>query len=49
MITAGALDPELPEACCDGVYLRTVFHHLTDRDAFAAALARRCGRAAGSP
>ena len=40
VITAGALDPELPEACCDGVYLRSVFHHVTHREAFAAALAR---------
>ena len=30
----------LPEACCDAVYLRHVFHHPADRGAFVAALSR---------
>jgi len=29
----------LPPSCCDAAYLRTVFHHIGDRVAFAAALA----------
>ncbi len=30
----------LPDACCDALYLRHVFHHLADRAGFAAALTR---------
>ncbi|MGE3886737.1 MAG: class I SAM-dependent methyltransferase [Vicinamibacterales bacterium] len=30
----------LPDACCDGLYLRTVLHHVADRPAFARALLR---------
>jgi ubiquinone/menaquinone biosynthesis C-methylase UbiE len=28
----------LPDRCCDAVYLRTVFHHIGNRDAFAKAV-----------
>lgn len=30
----------LPAACCDAVYLRTVLHHIADRDGFARELRR---------
>lgn len=40
VVVAGARDPGLPETCCHGVYLRTVFHHAEDPEEFAAALAR---------
>ena len=40
VVAAGARDPGLPESCCHGVYLRTVFHHIEEPEAFAAALGR---------
>jgi len=40
-IVAAAPDAtHLPDGCCDAVYLRTVFHHIEDRPAFARALAK---------
>jgi ubiquinone/menaquinone biosynthesis C-methylase UbiE len=30
----------LPDGCCDAVYLRAVFHHLDDQPGFARAIAR---------
>jgi cyclopropane fatty-acyl-phospholipid synthase-like methyltransferase len=38
VIAAGAVDTGLPPQCCDAVYMRTVFHHLSDRTAFAASV-----------
>lgn len=38
-MAAGETTTGLPPACCDALYLRTVFHHLGDRGTFAAALA----------
>jgi SAM-dependent methyltransferase len=40
VVVAGALDPGLPDSCCHAVYVRTVFHHVEEPAAFAAALAR---------
>ena len=40
VVTGGAVETGLPPACCDALYLRTVFHHVADRGAFAAALGR---------
>lgn len=40
VITAGERDTNLPDACCDGIFLRNVFHHVADRDAFARSLRR---------
>ena len=40
-IVAAAPDAtHLPDNCCDAVYLRTVFHHVEDKPAFARALAK---------
>ena len=39
-IEGGAADTGLPPACCDGVYLRGVYHHLTDPHAFDRSLHR---------
>lgn len=30
VITAGERESHLPEACCDAIYLREVYHHFTD-------------------
>jgi ubiquinone/menaquinone biosynthesis C-methylase UbiE len=30
----------LPDQCCDAIYLRTVLHHIVDREAFAAEIRR---------
>ena len=38
VVAAGAVDTGLPARCCDAVYLRTVFHHVSDQTAFAAAV-----------
>lgn len=35
VVNARADATQLPDACCDAVYLRTVFHHIRDRSAFA--------------
>lgn len=40
VVAAGELETGLPAAGCDAVYMRTVFHHVTDRVAFAAAVTR---------
>ena len=39
VVAAGAVETGLPARCCDAVYLRTVFHHVSDPTAFAAAVA----------
>jgi ubiquinone/menaquinone biosynthesis C-methylase UbiE len=40
-VIAGAEDgTRLPDACCDAVYMRAVFHHIRERPAFAASVAR---------
>ena len=42
-------DTGLPPACCDGIFLRHVYHHLTEPEAIAAdllAALRPCGRLA---
>ena len=40
IVDASADATHLPDGCCDAVYLRTVFHHVADKPAFAARLAR---------
>jgi ubiquinone/menaquinone biosynthesis C-methylase UbiE len=40
IVEAAADATHLPDACCDAVYLRTVFHHIEDRPAFAKSLAK---------
>ena len=40
IVEAAADATHLPDDCCDGVYLRTVFHHIEDKPAFARALAK---------
>jgi ubiquinone/menaquinone biosynthesis C-methylase UbiE len=40
IVEAAADATRLPDACCDAVYLRTVFHHIEDRQAFARSLAK---------
>jgi ubiquinone/menaquinone biosynthesis C-methylase UbiE len=36
-VVRGAADiTRLPDRCCDAIYMRTVFHHIQDREAFAA-------------
>jgi ubiquinone/menaquinone biosynthesis C-methylase UbiE len=30
VVTAGARESHLPEACCNAIYLREVYHHLSD-------------------
>src|SRR4051812_21854192 len=37
-LRAEALDTRLPDACCDVVFLRNVYHHVTDPVAFAGSL-----------
>ena len=39
-IEGGTADTGLPPACCDGVYLRGVYHHLTDPQAMDQSLHR---------
>lgn len=46
-VAATSTTTGLPSDCCDAIYLRTVFHHITDRPAFAAEIVkalRRGGR-----
>jgi SAM-dependent methyltransferase len=38
LVDAGRLQTNLPDACCDLVFLRNVYHHITDPDAFADSL-----------
>jgi ubiquinone/menaquinone biosynthesis C-methylase UbiE len=40
IVEAAADATHLPDDCCDAVYLRTVFHHVEDKPAFARALAK---------
>jgi predicted methyltransferase len=40
VVAAGERDTNLPEACCDAVYMREVFHHFGDKATMAAALRR---------
>jgi len=40
IVEAAADATHLPDDCCDAVYLRTVFHHIEDKPAFARALAK---------
>lgn len=40
VVAAAEAQTGLPDRCCDALYLRTVFHHVPDRAAFAAALTR---------
>jgi ubiquinone/menaquinone biosynthesis C-methylase UbiE len=40
VIAAGELTTGLVDDCCDAVYMRAMFHHVTDRAAFAAAVSR---------
>jgi ubiquinone/menaquinone biosynthesis C-methylase UbiE len=40
IVAASGDATRLPDGCCDAVYLRTVFHHVEDKGAFAAALAK---------
>lgn len=40
IVAASADATHLPDGCCDAIYLRTVFHHVADTRAFAAALAK---------
>lgn len=39
-VAAGSVTTGLPNACCDAIYMRTVFHHVQDRTAFAAEVAK---------
>jgi ubiquinone/menaquinone biosynthesis C-methylase UbiE len=38
IVAAAADATQLPDGCCDGIYMRTVLHHISDRGAFAAAI-----------
>jgi ubiquinone/menaquinone biosynthesis C-methylase UbiE len=39
-VVEGLVDAtNLPEACCDAIYMRAVFHHIQDRRAFARSIA----------
>jgi ubiquinone/menaquinone biosynthesis C-methylase UbiE len=40
VVEAAADETRLANECCDAVYLRTVFHHIGDKGAFARSLAR---------
>jgi ubiquinone/menaquinone biosynthesis C-methylase UbiE len=40
VIPAGETETHLPDRCCDVVYMRAVFHHVSDPAAFAASVAR---------
>lgn len=40
VLTAEADRTSLPEACCDAIYMRMVFHHIGDRHAFARDVSR---------
>jgi SAM-dependent methyltransferase len=40
VVAATPTETGLPDGCCDALYLRTVFHHVEDRAAFASALTR---------
>jgi ubiquinone/menaquinone biosynthesis C-methylase UbiE len=40
IVAAGEREANLPDACCDGIFLRNVFHHIADQDAFARSLRR---------
>lgn len=40
VVVAGERDTNLPDACCDAVYMREVFHHFGDKAVMAAALRR---------
>jgi ubiquinone/menaquinone biosynthesis C-methylase UbiE len=40
VVEAAADATRLPDDCCDAVYLRTVFHHIEDKTAFARALTK---------
>jgi cyclopropane fatty-acyl-phospholipid synthase-like methyltransferase len=39
-VAAAEAETQLPESCCDAVYMRAVFHHIADRSQFAADVAR---------
>ncbi len=39
-VAAGEASTQLPDSCCDAVYLRAVFHHIADRSTFAGDVAR---------
>jgi ubiquinone/menaquinone biosynthesis C-methylase UbiE len=40
VVEAGAIDTNLPEACCDGIFLRHVYHHFSKPDATNASILR---------
>jgi ubiquinone/menaquinone biosynthesis C-methylase UbiE len=40
VVAASLDDTGLPDGCCDAVYMRAVFHHIDDENAFAASVAR---------
>jgi SAM-dependent methyltransferase len=40
VVAAGEAETRLPERCCDAVYMRAVFHHISDRSKFAADVER---------
>ena len=40
VVEGDATDTRLPEGCCDAVFMRDVFHHLTDAAAINASIAR---------
>lgn len=39
-VAATSTTTALPDACCDAIYMRTVFHHIEARPAFAAEVAK---------
>jgi ubiquinone/menaquinone biosynthesis C-methylase UbiE len=40
VVAASAVETGLPDDCCDAAYMRAVFHHVDDKDAFAVNVAR---------
>jgi ubiquinone/menaquinone biosynthesis C-methylase UbiE len=40
VVEGNAIDTRLPEGCCDAVFMRDVYHHLTDAAAINASIAR---------
>ena len=44
-----ATSTNLPDACCDAIFLRDVYHHLTDPEPINKSFARRSSLAGGWP
>jgi len=48
VLPAGEHATNLPAGCCDAVFMRRVYHHLSDPEGIAAASATPCARVGGS-